>query len=632
VSESSKIPLIVRTNPEKRGVFRRIFSFHGRMIASVIVSLLCLAYSQVSIYQFIDTSIVIDAGLFVLMIVLEVPLIVGMRHESSTRMWVFAACLSTVIASLLIAGMQLQSQSMILWQASTVCYIFFNLIPIMTTIAIFLCNFENRTLKQREIRRSWLLKHRRILIFTVILIFWILGYLALFPGVYDYDAGNKIVQFRDPSIGVGNDYAVLHSAILNFLVWLGESLFNSSQIGFGIYILLQLLFMVYVCTEISCYLYDRFKNVVLLAVTIIFFVLFFHLMVIALSSYQDTIFAGIFALIVLRAIRMAENPKLFFSKWHQPIIFAALILLLCMFRNNGFYALLVAVPFFVVLMKKFRIKTLIVLLVPLIIFQVYSGPILGGLGVKKDPSIKEMLSIPLQQLARVYTFRADGMTPDQRAYLQELVPSKNLDIYYSNPSISDQQKEVLNTDLLESSYSKFIGLYLKVGIQNPRTYVDAALMNTLGYWYPTKSYPDPRMYHPYLEYNMIDYNMPWLPEKVVKINRTSLFPPYEQLLNVLVHQNVLTDTPIVSIFYTMGSYFLLFLFLITLILYRRTYKLLAPVSLLFGLYLTILLGPVALLRYAYPILLCVPLIVGMMFLTNASTKPVLEDNEPLGEG
>jgi len=594
------------------------------LIVSLLISMAAIAFTQASIYGIISVSKVFDGICFILIIAITTFIVVNIKHEFTSRVLILSSCLSFVVALLLVLGMQLESQSAIIWAPSTIAYYIFIFIPLTVSLVLVLRCLTVYQLKQYKIKYPRVYKHRRILVFTVILFFWLMGYLALFPGVYGYDAGFQILQFQDPTIAISSKYSVPYSAFLYFFIWLGESVFNSVTIGFGVYSLIQMVFIVYVCEEICVYLFDRFKSIYLLVISIAFFVLIPYHMVLAVSSCQDVLFSGVFALIIIRAIRLVDDPKEFFSKWYTPVFFSTLLLLLFLLRNNGIYATIIAVPFLLVFIKGNRVKLLTALLAPFVLFEIITGPVYSLVGVEKADATREMLSIPLQQIARVYSYNEDSLTADQVGYLQKLVPDSSWAIYPINPSISDIIKRDLNIDVLEANLPRFFITYLKIGEANPKLYTEAAMMSTLGFWYPTKSYPDYRMYHPLLEYDMFDtVNEPAFSE-YIPINRDSLFPQYEYVLSKLVKGNYLTDTRIISIFFTMGTYFILFLTLITFVIYRKAYVYFAPISFFFGLYATIFLGPVALYRYASPIMLCVPLMIAIILLSKNHNKKQLE--------
>ena len=116
-----------------------------------------------------------------------------------------------------------------------------------------------------------------------------------------------------------------------------------------------------------------------------------------------------------------------------------------------------------------------------------------------------MLSIPSQQLARVYNYNIDVFNEEE---IEELNKSysklENFKYYTERQSISDLTKGVLNSDYVKNNLNKYIKLWLNIGLKDPKNYVEAFLLNNLGYWYPNKNYKDDRMYHPYIEYEMLD--------------------------------------------------------------------------------------------------------------------------------
>jgi hypothetical protein len=78
------------------------------------------------------------------------------------------------------------------------------------------------------------------------------------------------------------------------------------------------------------------------------------------------------------------------------------------------------------------------------------------------------------------------------------------EVYNLRPSIADISK--LNLDDAEVSKHPldYIFMYVSIGVKSPKEFTEAFLMQNYGLWYPSKSYPDTRMYHPFAEYQMLD--------------------------------------------------------------------------------------------------------------------------------
>ena len=67
--------------------------------------------------------------------------------------------------------------------------------------------------------------------------------------------------------------------------------------------------------------------------------------------------------------------------------------------------------------------------------------------------------------------------------------------------------------------------------------------------------------------------------------------------------------PIISSLFTLGTYVWILFLCFVYILVRKAYKYLLPISLLIGLIITIILGPVSLIRYGYPLIFVIPLVL-----------------------
>lgn len=523
----------------------------------------------------------------------------------------FCSVLSILYSTMLILGFQLDNYNGIIYNAKTLITLICLPFLIFLIVNKILLLFTSLKIKNDNIVNE---KKLKLSIFGGIFIPWLLGFLALFPGIYGYDAGFQFMQFDILETGVTSHFSILYSYIFYFFVNLGNTLFNSYQIGFAIYSFMQLNFLSFVAYKVCYYIYTKFKNIKILIGAISFFALSPFNMILAISSCQDSIFAGIFVLVILQTLKMVENNSDFWSSWKQPLLYFILVFLLCAIRNNAFYAFIITIPFGLIFLKKNKFKFAVLSLLVITIFQVYKGPIHNLLNVKKGNSLKEMSSVIVQQLGRIYCYKRDTLTDEELTYITQLIPQNILEIYQFSPCISDSLKGSLNDDFLKSDFSSFIKNYFSIGLKNPETYLEAFLLNNIGTWYPNKTYPDSRMYHPYIEYEMLDAKK-WN-ENYIVIERNSLFPAYEKLLNIFVNKTAWNNIPIVSTLFSAGTYFFIFIFVIFYLIYTKKYNFFIPLSLVLGLYLTILLAPVTLYRYIYPIILSIPLICSTILKTN----------------
>ncbi len=508
---------------------------------------------------------------------------------------------SLFFATILIIGKQLEYYSEILWTISTVLKIVFltiSLIPIFILIKTFISNYNYKILTFKNE------KFLKVKIFAIISFFSLLVYLALFPGIFGYDAGYQIYEFMFKDVQITTRFSIPTSYLLYFFVSLGQKIFNSYSIGFGIYTFLQMIFLNYVCSKLLYEVYKRTKNKYITIGFIIFFSLFLPHHIMLISSTQDGIFAGVFVLCLI------ELVKIFFDKIRNGKIFIKLdILLFILFtlRNNAIYIIILLLPFILFLDKRNNIKLILILLIPVVLFKFYSGPILNKLNIIDENSTAEILSVPSQQIARVVIYNKNVLTEKDIQNINNFYPNFDFTNYQYRQSLADPIKGQLNNEYTKKNMKEYIKLYFKIGVKAPKEYIEAFLLNSLGLWYPNKYYNDSRMYHPYLELDMLDsksHN-----ERYIIINRNSKLPYIKNIIYYVMENNNWQKIPIISSLFNISTYLLVLLFSIIYLLSKKAFNNLTPLVFIMGYAITICVAPGALVRYMYPIILASPVFV-----------------------
>lgn len=520
---------------------------------------------------------------------------------------VFSIIFSVFLSLVLIIGSQLEFYSEIIWSFATLIKI------IALSVSIFPLNYLLlKYVDKFKIQKSDNINYKKIFVITflIILFFNFLVFLALYPGEYGYDAGFQIMEILEKDVQITSHFSLLFSFILAKVVNLGKVLFGSYQVGFGIYCFLQMTFLSYVATKITVFCVKRIPNKIIYFINVLFFSFFPLYTLMSISAAQDSVFAGLFCLIILNVIELIENKDYWKNKL-KPISLGILIFLLCLIRNNGFYCILISIPFIFLSCKNKKVVVLLIFIIPLFAYKIYSGPVFNILGVTKTDIFREMLSIPSQQFARVYNYNLKVFSKEELKQLKKFYPQIDDFKYYTyRQSIADPTKSVLNNKYVKSNLKDYISLWTSNGVKDPENYVEAFLLNSLGFWYPNKNYNDDRMYHPYIEIEMMDAAK-WNP-RYVQIKRESKFPIYEKILNITIGKNAWKRIPIISTIFTTGTYFIIFIFLFLLTILRRNFKYMLPISIILGLYATLFLSPVALFRYCFPIIMVSPLMINLI--------------------
>ena len=528
-------------------------------------------------------------------------------HTAGKRVSAAAAISGFIYAALLVLGAQLDYSSSIQWNYATAVKIILLAPVLQMLICLLFLYFERH--KERILELNISAGKQKVFVYCVILAVWGITFLALFPGVYGYDAPYQIVQALG-EMEVTTYQPVLHTFIMGKCVQIGHILFESYEIGLGIYSFLQMAFLAYAAMNVCTYVYSRTRNYLWLLGTVLFFVLFPLHGVLAVSSTKDIIFTGIFALIFIKVLKLTENPEGFCDSKKDIIAYCILVFFLFWFRSNGIYILIFMIPFLIILLRKYRkiwTKMLAFTVLPMAAFLISQNAVMTVFDIAPGPGLREMLSIPCQQMARAYNYNYDTFTEEEKEALFEIIPEETLKIHTYRQLISDSIKGDLDTEKLVEDPGRYLSLYIKLGLENPKSYIEGAMLSCLATWYPDKYYQDDRQYHPYIEIDMIDaksYNPDYL-----ELERYSAIPMYEKALTDLFQEAQWMRIPVISSLFTMGTYVWVLFLCFVYILVRKAYKYLLPISLLIGLIITIILGPVSLIRYGYPLIFVIPLVL-----------------------
>ena len=220
----------------------------------------------------------------------------------------------------------------------------------------------------------------------------------------------------------------------------------------------------------------------------------------------------------------------------------------------------------------------------------------------KDGSIREMLCVPCQQLARIYY--KHGLNVPAGYEVKEVLPEADR---YA-PERADFTKHgsrVTTPDRLV----RFVKLWVREAFSFPIEYIDAFLLNTKGFW----DLADTSFATTYDE-------IPGRPTGCMTINHNenteielmSAWPAFRQLCMRLFTHNEYMRFPVLWQLLHPALYTWLMIFAAAWILWQKKYETLPALGLLAAYLATLLLGPCALIRYSYYLMLAVPVLIAFL--------------------
>ena len=454
-------------------------------------------------------------------------------------------------------------------------------------------------------------------------------FLAVYPGIYSYDASAQILQFYG-KLPLTTHHPLIHTLYLGLCMKIAGRLFHTYQAGMALYALSQSLFMSAVFSLCLCRMKARRAPRWLCAVSWVFWILNPYLTVFSFVTTKDVLFGAFFMLAFDSACCLAEEPERFWQGVCQKrgdsnelkelsrafpqrkganvgewLLFFVSVLFMCLFRNQGIYVFLFfGLTVCLFLRKKvYRRKRFIgASLLVAALWYILSGPIPAALGVGKGDA-REMLCVPMQQLARVYHEAPEELTPEEKEYIETLIDPQALSEYVRVNA--DPVKNGFHTEVMQADMGRFVRTWAEIGKRRPDIYLDSFLMGNWGYWYlgDSEYWMDYILYDgAYLEGDL----------NILHITRNSHFQALSDWLREVTLTPAFQSIPVLSMILNQAFPFWLMLLAAGFAVWKRQAYEIIPMMLLLGYWGTLLLGPVTSLRYALPLIYCVPRLVEMI--------------------
>lgn len=452
----------------------------------------------------------------------------------------------------------------------------------------------------------------------VIILCWLPVFLAYYPSVFAYDAEGQLYQV------IARDYSthhpLLHTLFLGAFFRLGGAL-GSYSVGMAVHSAVQMLLMAGAFAFVLSYLYQkgvaRWQRFLMLA----FYALFPTNSVLAISTTKDVLFSALVLLYTIGLYTIICDKKMQMNA-QEAGAFVVLSVILLLFRNNAVYALIVSIPFVYAGCRKWQdtreagrkiggAKGYLLLTVAALFFFVVCGMGLRMATHAHSGSPREMLSVPLQQMARTRVRKCDNnvrreeqMAPELKEELEKYISSEWVFAAY-DPHLADPVK---NRAIIHDDPAGLIKTWIRLGMKYPEVYLDAFLDNSLGYWYlEDRSHAE--IYGKGTEsgFGYLSTDNRIMPAGC-EIIPHSYLPGFRRLMEKIVSDNAYQRIPVLRIIFAPAFYWWMLCMYIAVALYRKKYIMILPVVFLVAYYFTLLLSPTVLIRYMYPFVVTVPAI------------------------
>ncbi len=318
-----------------------------------------------------------------------------------------------------------------------------------------------------------------LLVWAGIFLCYLPVFLGYWPGNFIFDAKYQLSNVVTSTHST--HHPLIHTLMMGKAYELGAT-FGDVSWGFQFYTLAQMLILSGAFAYFLLYLYKRRAPRCIQVACFLWFALFPMHPIFSITATKDVLCAAFFLFFMVFVVRYFVHNEKF--KWNSYAGMIVSGVLLCLFRNNAMYAVMLAGILLAVMAKGWKNKGVALLLVTTIyiLTSISNGALISYANAETKDKYRESLSLPLQGMARVACYRGNELSPE--LYDELITYIQEGDIARYNPYLSDNIKNYANEQKLESNLVNFFKLWAKIGLQFPDEYVESLITNTMGYWYP----------------------------------------------------------------------------------------------------------------------------------------------------
>ena len=435
----------------------------------------------------------------------------------------------------------------------------------------------------------------------IILGCWIPVFLAEYPGFFVYDATDEYVEVATRTFTT--HHPLLHVLMLGGSVCAGHKITGDYNTGIAMFILCQMI----VVSAVFAWVSMRLRRV-----SVLWFALFPTVVMFALCSVKDTLFA----IAMMVAVVLTVEKK----NWKSLLILAISLVTMMLLRRNGVYGFLVYAIVAVICTvcvsstedTKMRLKKgLLVLAFMAIVLGSYKlvDFTLAKVTHAEDIENQEIITVPIQQVARTWSVYHDEMDEADLELLYRVLPEDALRRY--TPDLSDPVKMDFDNSAYVGREGEYARLWWKLFKEHPMSYINAWIGTSYGYYYPwtvVNVYAGHEMYtFTYTESSYFGYEVETPGE------RHSLIPVIDRFYRWLSHDDDIQRIPVVNLFFSMGALFWVYMLCAGVMIYRRRWINLCAITLPGAVWMTLLLGPTFLPRYTVFLWFMLPYVIHLAF-------------------
>ena len=315
---------------------------------------------------------------------------------------------------------------------------------------------------------------------SVLLIDLLYLFFDAYPGILTVDSVTTIEQVMGDR-SYNNTMPFWHTVTVQLFVRAGLSVFGDINAAVACFHVAQILFMAACFAYVIMTLYQVKAPYWFLAAVYAVYALQPHNIVYSVTLWKDIPFAGAAVLFITALYRLMKGIGK--SRICNYVVFVLGALGFSLWRTNGWYAFLVTVLLMLFLLGRREKKLILLMVTVLAVSWALINPVLDLMGVK-ETNMVEAFAVPMQQVARVVHEERE-LTAEEYDLLSEIFWMDKVADYYDPLTVDPIKFETFRYEqvpyILEHT-REYLELYITLGCKYPGDYLKAWADETKGYW------------------------------------------------------------------------------------------------------------------------------------------------------
>lgn len=438
--------------------------------------------------------------------------------------------------------------------------------------------------------------HPILFYMVAFLICWLPYMIIFYPGTMNMDSLVEIEQYLGESKWTTH-FPIFPTIIFGTFMKIGSFYLSNDNLGIFLNNMVQILLGSLLLSYCMNYIYQLTQNKKIRYGLFVFFAFFPLWPINFYTEVKDVYFSMAMLLYVIFSMKFIDKRgKLNRKEW---MIYCLSMIFVYLFRNNGVFIVLFTFPFLVIGVKKVEKVKIIAFSILAIIFCFSFTKIYTQVNHITKGSIKEALSVPLQQTAR-YVMEYE-LTQEEEETISKLVEINDIKENYKPKTVDYVKLKYKKETATNENLKEYFKIWLKMLVKHPAVYFEATMNSTYGYYYPDE------------KENKDDFAqfIIYAPE-LFNVSHFNLHLVHEDATNQITQAiHTLRNTPLIGLLFSCGFYTWSVIFITLLLWYSKRKKEIAILIPLYTIILVCTASPVnAFVRYMMPVMLILPFVIG----------------------